>query len=104
VIFVESKDGKRRVKPFETKTDASMEMPPNKQESPAVQVEHSPEETSDMQVPPPATGEHPDKYLARLGIWIAAALPDGRARDRRYRASCHAIDRYEEAWSNRTPK
>jgi len=109
VVFIESKDGKRRVKPFETKADAGIEMLPDKQQSPTTQVDHLSEETCDLQVPPltvppPTMGEHPDKYLARLDIWIAAALPDSTARDRRYRSGCDAIDRYEEAWSNRSPK
>jgi hypothetical protein len=34
VVFIESKDGKRRVKPFETKTDASMVTPHSEKKSP----------------------------------------------------------------------
>lgn len=83
---------------------ASMEIPPpNKEKPPMIQPEEKSEQTMEVQVPPPAAGEHPDDYAARLDKWIAAVLPDRVARNRRYEAASAVFDQYDQAWSNRTP-
>ena len=41
--------------------------------------------------------------MARLDIWIDAVLPDIADRERRYKARCDAIDKYEQAWNDYPP-
>jgi hypothetical protein len=83
---------------------ARLEMPQqDKQKPPTIQPEEKSEQAMEVQVPLPTAGEHPDDYAARLDKWIAAALPDRVARNRRYEAASAVFDQYDQSWGNRNP-